>query len=1018
MQRFRLPFFRLPQVPALLQIVLVNVICVLCITILVKWGTFDSLDRALLNHLFRTRGSRYPSPDIVLVVADNSTVNKFRKWPLPRAVFADVVEHLGRAGAKTIALDIIFTAPSNPVDDARLAAACAKAGRVIHATAFELPATPLRKSVREKRNSVIPATAPLPTRFAVQADDTEDAAYPEAVQVTAPLPELRDSAVAIGHVNVPPDRDGVLRQIPHLIRYQQNVYPSFSLAAAAHYRGIKPQQIQVSTEDEYQSTLIAASDDVKLHLRQGSTFPLDREGQAWINWVGAWGSFPTFSFEQLLQGRVPDQALKGRLVLVGATSTAAYEYRTTPFSPVQPAVEVQANALNDILLNQSLRQLPVWVLWIVIPVCGLLVGLLTFKRGAWAGALGAAIAAGLLYGSAFLLLAHSNLLLPVVAPLTATALALGSSLGYLQLQGSRDLKQSVLSLQEAEERYALAVRGANDGIWDWDLLADEIHYSPRWKEILGLQDEAISNQPEEWLSRIHPEDAESVKTDLAAHLGYLTAHFENEHRIRHQDGSYRWVLIRGLALRGEMNVAHRISGSLTDITERKQVEQQLQHNAFHDPLTELPNRALFMDRLEQVMKITQRQQHLFAVLFLDVDRFKVINDSLGHAVGDQLLAQIGQRLKKCLRPGDTLARFGGDEFTLLLDGLSDVKEVTSVVEKIRLIMATPFALQSTLEAHHVSTSASIGIAFSSTGYQDAHSLVRDADIAMYRAKSKGPAQHEVFDQEMHSRALTLLQIENELRQAIDLLRQGQSQFCMVYQPIVSLETGFVHGFEALVRWIHPERGFVAPSEFIPLAEDTRLILPLSEWVLREACCQLHAWQQQFQSPEPLFMSVNLSVKELAEANLVERVQSLLTEIGLNPKDVKLEITESAIMDNAEAASAKLNQLKALGIRLSMDDFGTGYSSLSYLHRFPLDTLKIDRSFISRIGPSGENSELVWTIIALARNLGLDIVAEGVETAAQVEQLRTLVCDYGQGYFFAKPLECDAATALLEQMPRW
>jgi diguanylate cyclase (GGDEF)-like protein/PAS domain S-box-containing protein len=1003
MQRLRRPLKPTPQA----QMVWLHLLCVLLVVGASWRGLLTNFDHEILDAGFRWRGSRYPHPQIVLVVADNATVDKVGYWPIPRRIHAAVVSHLSRAGAKTIALDMTFTVPSNsPEDDKRLIQACRQSGRVVQGAAFELYSQSKRTTSSTQPLSPDSVTSRLNPQFAIASSNIS---CRDAASVTAPLPALQQAAVAIGHINVPPSDDGVLRELPHLVRYQGALYPSLSLATAAHYLGLRPSQIQVREFSAWQS---------EISIQSGPKyFRVDETGKARINWVGDAESFPTYNFNRVLSGTLPDSIFKDRIVLVGATAHGTHEFRTTPFSAVQPAIQVQANALNDILQNQPLRVAPFWMVAALVVACSLGIGRVVATRGAPAGGFAIIVIGATLFVVAFALLNKADLFLPIAAPIAATLLTVGSSAGLLQVLGAYELKQSVQSLREAEERYALAVRGANDGIWDWNLLSDEIYFSPRWKEMLGLHTETLASSPQEWLGRIHPEDAEAVKSDLAAHLGHLTPNFQNEHRIRHKDGTYRWVLSRGEALRGELNVAYRISGSLTDITERKLAEQQLKYNAFHDGLTGLPNRSLFMNRVQHAIELNERQPHLFAVLFLDVDRFKVVNDSLGHPVGDLLLVEVAKRLQECVRPGDTLARFGGDEFSILLDGLPDVSAATTVADQIHGSLAAPFLLEGQTGIHTITTSASIGIAWSSTGYQEADALLRDADIAMYRAKSKGPGHYEVFDRAMHDRALALLQLENELRLAIDLLRQGQAQFRLVFQPIVSLEDGHIAGFEALIRWHHPERGFISPGEFIPLAEDTRLILPLSEWVLRESCCQLRSWQSQFPSQQ-LFMSVNLSVKELSEDNLVERVKTLLADIALDPTCLKLEITESAIMENADAATAKLAQLKELGIRLSMDDFGTGYSSLSYLHRFPLDTLKIDRSFISRIGPDGENSELVWTIIALARNLGMDVVAEGVETSGQLEQLRTLVCDYGQGYFFSKGLERDDATALLEKMPKW
>lgn len=439
-----------------------------------------------------------------------------------------------------------------------------------------------------------------------------------------------------------------------------------------------------------------------------------------------------------------------------------------------------------------------------------------------------------------------------------------------------------------------------------------------------------------------------------------------------------------------------------EIAERKRVEEKLIHNALHDVLTGLPNRALFTERLERALLRTKRHpDRLFAVLFLDLDRFKVINDSLGHAIGDELLIAFAQRLKTCLRVEDTVARLGGDEFTILLEDIQAISKITDIVERIQQVLSLPFQLS----RNEVFTTASIGITLSTVGYDSPEAVLRDADIALYRAKSLGKARHEVFNAVMHEQAVMRLQLENDLRRAIE-----QQEFHLHYQPIVLLKTESIVGFEALIRWQHPQRGSVSPAEFIPLAEETGLIVPIGYWVLYEACRQMYEWQRQF-SVEPMTMSVNLSTKQFAQLDLIAKIEQILLQTGLDARNLKLEITESSLMET-DSTAAMLGQLQALGVQLQIDDFGTGYSSLSYLHRFPIDTLKIDRSFVSRMGVDGENTEIVRTIVTLAHNLNMNVTAEGIETETQLTQLRALNCEHGQGYFFSRPVNSKAAEALI------
>ena len=574
---------------------------------------------------------------------------------------------------------------------------------------------------------------------------------------------------------------------------------------------------------------------------------------------------------------------------------------------------------------------------------------------------------------------------------------------------SRDIterKRTEEALRESEARLGEAQRIAHIGSWEWDVKIDKLYWSNEVFRIYGFAPQEFVPTFAKLMEVVHPDDRELLRTkrDAALHRGEP---YDFEHRIVQPSGVGRVIHSRAEVVRGEEDEPLRMVGTIHDITERKALEEQLAHQAFHDSLTGLPNRALFMDRLEHALARSSRRQTPVAVLFLDLDNFKFINDSLGHEVGDQLLIAVAERLGACLRPGDTVARLGGDEFTVLLEDVTDVSDATYVAERITEALRAPF----NLEGHQVFSSASIGVVLRREDNERPGNLLRDADLALYQAKGGGRARYSVFDPSMNARALQRLELGNDLRRAIE-----RDELKVCYQK-VHLMSGEVVGAEALLRWEHPRRGLLLPAEFIPVAEETGLILPIGQWILEEACRQARAWQEQYPNDPPLTMCVNLSSRQFRHYNLIQDVTRALQETGLDSRSLCLDIAESAMMEETQFTNTTLQQLKSSGIKVAIDDFGIGYSSMRWLERFPVDYVKIDRSFVAGLGERTEDEVVARSLIRLAKGLGMEAIAEGVETAEQLARLEEMGCEMAQGHYFSEPLLSEAFSAHLAPDPR-
>ncbi len=577
---------------------------------------------------------------------------------------------------------------------------------------------------------------------------------------------------------------------------------------------------------------------------------------------------------------------------------------------------------------------------------------------------------------------------------------------HLKLEQLRSMVEEQTShLAESEARYALAAAGANDGLWDWDLVTGAVFYAPRWSSLLGLPaDQPTVADLAHWRARVHPLDAPSFEANFESLRRGDADQISFEYRARHADGQYRWMLCRGASKRGADGKPTRAAGSQADVTNRHVAETQLRHDALHDALTGLPNRVLLNERLQRCLARQQREPGFrWAVMFIDVDRFKVINDSLGHLVGDALLVALAGRLSSCLRATDTIssesrvARLGGDEFVVLLEDLRDDSDALRIADRLLGAVAEPILA----EGHRVHAALSMGIALGRSSYARVEDVLRDADTALYRAKGEGRGQYRVFSEELHTAAMQRWKTETELRSAIN-----EKQFVLHYQPIVSIETGEILHFEALLRWKHPTAGLVSPAEFIPLAEETGLIVPLGAWILDEACRQLAEWRGKGLNVHIL---VNVASKQFSQPTFVDDVAAALGRAGVPAECLGLEQTESATMD--PRAIDTCARLAELGTSLALDDFGTGYSSLSYLTRMPVRALKIDRSFVSRMIEDPMCMAIVQTVITLASALGMSTIAEGVETEAEASLLRKLKCSKGQGFLWARPMKADEAYAM-------
>lgn len=957
-------------------------------------GVLTDLENASYRWLFQMRGQRAWDDRIVAITIDEVTLSELGQYPLPRRVYTQLLESLADAQPESIGFNIFFVEPNSA--DAEFAEAIAQAGNVV-----------------------------LP----VGVDDRG--------HILRPVKPLRSAAIATGHTLKQVDGDGLVRTV-RLEAANESVFGAVLVQGAAE------------TADQFTSI----------------------EEDLWINWPGSMASLPQYHLSDVIAGRISPHLFDGKFVLVGTTATGV-DALPTPFDNNPPAsgIALHAAVIDNLLQQRYLRSLSMkwlWGLMLILMPGGsyLLIGQpLRWQLVIVAGAL-----AGWLVLSVTLF--DQNYLLPRVPPLTLIGIAGLNVIVSQKLRESLALQQLLDDLWShyRHSNAELCFDPPAEALIPDDL-GTEVYRLALIAELLGwaqATQSAIAQTAPMGILTVDNQDRVGFCNSLA--IKYLGIELGNPFSpaiVPHWLSHEQWQSIKATLYRGDAvstiecqkndswfelrfkaleevaqsrlliadkryfvlllieDITHRKTAEIQlrllnehledevqqrtqalkttnlalmkEVMERRNAQEQLTYRAFHDELTGLPNRAYLKVKLTE---LTIHSQSLFTILFIDCDRFKLVNDSYGHLVGDELLKAISQRLKYCIKSTDIITRFGGDEFTILLSGIKDSESAIRVSQRIRQQFLDPFVLSD----HEFYSSCSIGIVLSNSNYQKAEDMLRDADIAMYCAK-RSATGYALFEPHMHLAVRSSLQLETELHQSL-----ARQELVVHYQPIFDIQSQQIRGFEALVRWQHPVDGLVSPDKFIPIAEETGLIIPIGEWVLKEACHQMRKWQQQINLPENVFISVNLSVQQFNEPRLLQRIDNTLEETQLESQYLKLEITESAIIADSDLAVQTFYRLKDRGISLGIDDFGTGYSSLNYLHRFPIDVLKVDRSFVHRMAEGQKYLSLVQAIRTLAQHFDMTMIAEGIETEEQIEYLKAMDCFLGQGYFFSPPIDCQTLEA--------
>nr|WP_298686913.1 EAL domain-containing protein [uncultured Dongia sp.] len=982
------------------------------------------IERLTLDWRFLLRGSEEPSGDVVVVAFDEASIRSFGRWPVSRKIQAEAFRNVADQGAKAIALDYLYSEPEFdlPGDVRNVLAAVAKSQSADseitrEATLLANATTPdaMLAEVLAKAGNVVMPFAYSPDSGSVDLPDqvidwayaainrpcTSDAAAVVAQRIQSPIPSLAKVAHLGGNVNVDFDVDGAPRFEYLATRFEDYCFPPISVASVATYLDIPWTKVALDLKG---SRLYLG--DRLVPLNQTSDVNRYPNGIV-VNYFGPAGTIPTVSFADVISNRVPPDTFKGKLVFFGTNFLGGTDLFRTPFDPNLPGVERHATIADRLIHGGSITRSGITLditVAAVILLGGMSALLARVMPSGGAIVVNSGIAAAW-FAFTYFMLFRAFVWIDVLYPVASIALNAVTQMAMRVIAEERSRRRAEQELRESEERYALAARGANDGLWDWNLVSNTLYTSARWQQMLGLRADRMSGQPGDWFDRVHRDDIDLMRAAIDAHLKGSSTHFEQELRMRHAEGNDRWVTIRGMAVRDAQGNATRFAGSMTDISARKKAEQDLLFNAFHSHLTRLPNRALLVERTDQALQLWAKDANADVVVaILDIDRFGHYNETLGQKVGDDILITLARSLEEVVRPEDTLAHLGEDEYAISRFIAGDVE---ANVEALILAVKTVLAQRMEIEGRQIDIEASIGFVLASQAAGAAgDELLRDANLALYRAKAQGRGQVVRFEQSMHQSAMKRFGLEADLKRAII----AGDQLELFYQPIIDLKAGHVHGFEALIRWRHPERGLISPLDFIPLAEDTDMIIDIGRKCIMDAARQVAAWMPA--EGDPPQIAVNVSGKQFAAVGLVEDIERAIKVAGIPANALKIEITESLIMDNPERTAETLRRVIALGCKVSIDDFGTGYSSLSHLHRFPFHTLKVDRSFVMRIADSREGLEIVRVIASLAHILERDVVAEGVETEEQATELKRLGIQFGQGYLYSKPLPAGEASVFL------